>query len=233
MTADTEPGSLGELPAPAHRLGQTGAVTSVNLAQVTQLSLRGQLHQTGIRKVPNPDRIRVTDAGLEGDIQADPSVHGGTSKAVYGYSAPDYRWWSEQLGEDLEPGRFGENLTIDGLSATGALIGERWRVGSAVLEVTQPREPCWKLGARMGDPGFPRRFRAAGRPGLYFAVLEPGAVATGDPIEVTHLPTHPITIGLIGHLNTADRELARMLMQLCRQDLSAQEWRQLLSASPR
>lgn len=221
---------LGE-PAPAHHPGQTGTVTSVNLARPTQFTLRGKLHQTGICKVPASGAVEIAELGLKGDVQADTKVHGGELKAVYGYPQEDYRWWSEQLAEQLEPGRFGENLTTAGLSASGAVIGERWRVGSAVLEVTQPRDPCWKLGVRMGDPDFPRRFREAARPGAYFSVHTAGSVAAGDAIEVVHLPAHPITVGLIARLRTEDSELSRLLLQLCRQDLSPAEWQEVLSSA--
>lgn len=217
----------------AHRPGQTGTVTSVNVARTTQFTLRGQLHETGICKTPVSDVVDIGAQGLLDDVQADTKAHGGQFKAVYAYPAEDYEWWSRQLGEDLEPGRFGENLTTAGLSTTGALIGERWRVGSAVLEVTQPREPCWKLGVRMDDADFPRRFREAGRPGAYFSVHTPGSVTAGDAVEVVHIPPHPITVALINRLNATDRELSKRLQQLCRQDLSPNEWKQMLESATR
>ncbi|MEX2586964.1 MAG: MOSC domain-containing protein [Actinomycetota bacterium] len=223
---------LNRLPAPANRPGQTGTVLSVNVARVTQFTLRGQPNKTGICKVPTHGPAEIGAGGVAGDVQADTTAHGGELKAVYGYPTEDYRWWSEQLGEELEPGRFGENLTIAGLSATGALIGERWRAGTALLQVTQPREPCWKLGVRMNDADFPRRFREAQRPGAYFSVHTAGSVAAGDAVEVVHVPQHPITIALINRLNAVDRELSNLLLKLCRQDLSPAEWEEVLSSVP-
>lgn len=227
------PQSTRSLPAidsfdAANRQGRTGRVASVNVAAVTQLTLRGQLHSTGINKVPSPGPVQVSAAGLEGDVQADRKVHGGEFKAVYAYTVEDYEWWSHRLGEELQPGTFGENLTLEGVPATEALIGERWSVGSAVLEVTQPREPCWKLGARMHDPQFPRRFREAGRPGVYFRVHSPGKMGPGDRISVDYAPPHPVSIGLISRLNGTNRELSHLLLRLCRLRLSAAEWQEVL-----
>jgi MOSC domain-containing protein YiiM len=128
---------------------------------------------------------------------ADRSVHGGPDKAVYAYAAEDLAWWAEALDRPVQPGTFGENLTTVGMDLAGAVVGERWAVGTTVLEVTQPRIPCYKLGIRMGDPQFPRRFAAAGRPGAYLRIIDGGAIAAGDTIRVISRPTHDVTVGLI------------------------------------
>ena len=139
---------------------------------------------TGIFKVPTDKRLRVLQQHIDGDGQADLSAHGGDDKAVYGYPHEHYATWSGELGrDDLTPGQFGENLTTEGLLETGVGIGDVFRVGSATLQVSQPRSPCFKLGIRMGDPKFVRAFLRSGRPGFYFRVVEKGAIAAGDTLE--------------------------------------------------
>lgn len=188
-------------------------VTSVNLARMRLLMLNGAPVKTGIFKEPVGGRTAVGPEGLESDQQADREVHGGLDKAVYAYSAEDYRWWSEQLGTELEPGRFGENLTVEGLDPSHAVIGERWRVGSALLEISEPRLPCSKLAAKMGDPKFVRRFAKALRLGAYLRVIETGEVAQGDAIEILERPDHGVTMELMGRSALEDRGLAAAVLE--------------------
>ena len=124
-----------------------GRVVSLNVGAVRELMLNGKPQPTGIFKEPVEGRRMLAGNGVEGDVQADRRFHGGRYKAVYAYPTEDYAWWEAELGTSLPPATFGENLTIEGVSATDALVGELWRIGGALLEVTQPREPCWKLGA--------------------------------------------------------------------------------------
>lgn len=158
-------------------------VVSVNVGQPRTLEWRGRAVTTAIWKRPVEGPVPVAGVNLDGDDQADRRVHGGPDKAVYAYATEDYAWWSAALGP-LEPGTFGENLTTAGLDLDRAAIGDRWHVGDAVLEVAQPREPCFKLGIRMGDDGFPDRFAEAGRPGAYLRIVRPGSVRAGDTIRV-------------------------------------------------
>jgi MOSC domain-containing protein YiiM len=145
-----------------------------------------------------------------GDDQADRTVHGGRDKAVYAYAQEDYDFWREEHGVETEPGLFGENLTVEGLDLSAAIIGERWRVGSCVLEIAQPRLPCYKLGMRMHDPLFPRRFQAVMRMGAYLRIIEEGDVGANDVITVTDRPTHGVTLDtMIGALH--DPSMARAL----------------------
>ncbi|WP_204910487.1 MOSC domain-containing protein [Microlunatus spumicola] len=148
---------------------------------------------TSIVKHPVAGRVRVHAHHLEGDEQADPNAHGGADKAVHAYAREDLDWWAAELGHPLANGTFGENLTTSGLDLTHAVIGQTWRVGTAVLQVTEPRTPCWKLGFRMGDPGFPRRMAAARRPGVLLRVLEEGALGPGDAVTLERPPAHGIT----------------------------------------
>ncbi len=174
-----------------------GVVRSVNVGVVRQIEHRGRSARTGIWKHPVVGRVAVRGVNLDGDDQADRRLHGGRDKAVYAYAAEDYAWWAGELGHELEPGTFGENLTIEGGDLRAALVDERWLVGTAVLEVSQPRTPCWKLGLRMGDERFPARFTAAGRPGAYLRIVREGEVGAGDEVVSFHHPDHGVTLAQV------------------------------------
>jgi MOSC domain-containing protein YiiM len=182
-------------------------VVSVNLASVRLIMINGEPVKTGIFKLPAEGRVAVGPEGLEGDRQVDRRVHGGPDKAVYAYGTGDYEWWAGELGRETEPGLFGENLTVAGLDPSHAEIGERWRVGSALLEVSEPRQPCSKLAAKMGDPRFVKRFARALRLGAYLRVVAEGEVGAGDDVEVAARPGHGITIETLGRIAFGDREL--------------------------
>jgi MOSC domain-containing protein YiiM len=204
-------------------------VISVNVGSVREIIYHGQPRTTAIWKEPVAERLPVRKDQVSGDHQADPTVHGGQNKAVYSYASEDYAWWSEELGETLVPGTFGENLTTAGIDLSDLRIGEQVRAGTALLKVTQPRFPCWKLGFRMGTQKFPRRFLEAARAGTYFAVVEEGEVGAGDTIVSVSRPPHPVTVGLIAHLNNADRQLAALLMDAIGAGFSPAEWDVLLA----
>jgi MOSC domain-containing protein YiiM len=156
-------------------------VVSVNVGAPRDVEWFGRRVSTAIWKEPVRGPVTIAGVNLEGDDQADRRVHGGPDKAVYAYAVEDYHWWSEQLGEPVLPGTFGENLSLEAVDLDAAVVGETWQVGTARLRVTQPRMPCFKLGIRMGDATFVERFREARRFGAYFAVEAPGTVAAGDP----------------------------------------------------
>lgn len=159
-------------------------LVSVNIGMPRPIETQTGPVRTGIFKSPTEKRLLVRRHNLEGDGQADLSVHGGENKAVYGYPSEHYPTWVAELErDDLRPGQFGENLTTRGLLESEVGIGDVFKVGSAVLQVTQPRSPCFKLGIRMGDPKFVKTFLRSGRPGFYFRVVEEGALQTGDEIE--------------------------------------------------
>jgi MOSC domain-containing protein YiiM len=198
-------------------------VVSVNVGAPETVEHRDRVVLTAIWKRPVSGRVAVRGVNLAGDDQADRSVHGGVDKAVYAYAREDYEWWAGELGaEALEPGTFGENLTVSGLDLNTAKVGERWRVGSALLEVSEPRFPCFKLGLRMGDPKFLKRFAAARRPGLYLRIAEEGELGAGDDIEVVDRPRHAVTIGLFAEAYLGDR--GRLVDLLAADALSA-TWR--------
>lgn len=168
---------------------------------------------TGILKAPVSGRVRVGGVNLVGDDQADRNAHGGPERAAYAYAAEDYAWWARELGRDLVPGTFGENLTLRGIDVNGARIGERWRIGSTIFQVTSPRIPCFKLATVMGDPAFVKRFAQALRPGAYLAIVEPGDVATGDAIDVVATPSHALTLATMTDIYFNDHaRIAEMLV---------------------
>jgi MOSC domain-containing protein YiiM len=158
-------------------------VASVNVGMPREVDWRGTKVLTGIFKGPVAATLPVRRLNIDGDRQADLAVHGGPDKAVYAYPGEHYGFWEERLGRELTPGNFGENLTTEGVLEDAVHIGDEFRVGTARLVVTQPRLPCFKLGIRFGDPGMVKSFLQCGKPGIYFAVLEEGAVGPGDPIE--------------------------------------------------
>lgn len=191
----------------------SGRLVSVNVGTARTMTLEGRPVRSAIRKSPVDRAVRVDGVNLEGDDQADRSVHGGPDKAVYAYAEEDLDWWSAELGRDVAPGTFGENLTTRGLDLARAVIGERWAVGTTVLEVAQPRTPCFKLGIQMDDRHFPVRFAAAGRPGVYLRIVAPGEVRAGDPISVVRRPDHGVTIGHVERAYHADRGLVGRLLE--------------------
>lgn len=157
---------------------------SVNLARDASIRYRGRIVRTGIFKEPAGGRVRLRALGLEGDFQADPSVHGGPDKAAYVYPSEHYSYFREMLGRpDLSPGFFGENFTTEGLLEDDVHVGDVFRVGTAVVQVTTPRGPCFKLGAKAGSPAFVATFLRSRRLGFYLSVVEEGEVGAGDAIR--------------------------------------------------
>jgi MOSC domain-containing protein YiiM len=162
-------------------------VVSVNIGAVRQVLWNNRGITTGIFKEPVGGRVRIRKPGVEGDTQADLSVHGELEKAVYGYPSEHYEYWKTELRTSSLPrGMFGENLTTHGLLEESVHIGDVFRVGSANLLVTGPRFPCYKLGIKFGTMEMVSRFQASGRSGFYFSVLKEGEVEAGDRIELIH-----------------------------------------------
>jgi MOSC domain-containing protein YiiM len=173
-------------------------LVSVNVGTPQPLGLRrGRTVLSAIAKAPVPGRVRVEGVNVAGDDQADRRVHGGPDKAVYAYAAEDTAWWETELGRELGPGAFGENLTVEGVDVSGAVVGERWRIGTVELEVCQPRLPCFKLGLRFADPKMVKRFAQAERPGAYLRIRRDGELGAGDAVEVAGRPAHGVTVALV------------------------------------
>jgi MOSC domain-containing protein YiiM len=183
-------------------------LVSVNVGRPKQIAVRrGRPLMSAIGKQPVEGRVRVEGVNVAGDQQADRRIHGGPDKAVYAYAREDEAWWAEQLGRDIPPGMFGENLTTEGVDVSGAVIGERWRIGTVELEVAQPRLPCAKLGTRFGDLGMVKRFGEASRPGAYLRIVTEGELGAGDELEVLSRPQHGITVAFVSDAVLLDETL--------------------------
>lgn len=150
--------------------------------------------RTAIDKRPVDGPVRVTTTGLVGDRVCDTEYHGGPFKAVYAYQEDEAQRWASELGRELPPGWFGENLRLDGIAATDAVIGERWRIGTTELEVTSPRTPCGTFGVWAAEPRWVKRFSERGDTGTYLRVVTEGSVSAGDTVQRIHVPGHGVTV---------------------------------------
>jgi MOSC domain-containing protein YiiM len=177
----------------------TGTLLSVNIGNRTPVSWgrtdAGDPDHTGIDKRPTGRRVALRADGVDGDAVVDRRHHGGTEKAVYAYAREDADWWQDDLGRTIGDGAFGENLTLLGVDVTRSVIGERWEIGGAVLEVCQPRLPCATFAGFWGVPDLIKRFTAHAAPGAYLRVVQPGDVGAGDTVTVTRVPEHGVTLG--------------------------------------
>ncbi len=182
-------------------------VVSVHVGRPRTVPSRHTTVTTAIWKNLVEGRVAVRGVNLDGDDQADRSVHGGPDKAVYTYALEEVRAWENELGRDLGEAAFGQNLTTQGIDVSGALIGEQWSVGSSLLEVAQPRLPCFKLGLRIGTPGFVKQFAQASRPGAYLRIIEEGDIGAQDRIEVIRRPNHGITSRMVSDAILRDHAL--------------------------
>jgi MOSC domain-containing protein YiiM len=191
---------------------------SINVSQVREVPFAGRTVATGIYKQPVHGEISVGELGLIGDAQADLTVHGGLDKAVYFYPREHYPPWEKLLhSKDLPPGSFGENITCEGLTETELYVGDVLRIGTAVLQVLQPRSPCYKLQMKFGRADMVAQFVKLGLPGWYASVLQPGQFSTGDPIEVVSKAPERITISEIWRyslVSNPDVETLDRIMQL-------------------
>ena len=201
-----------------------GKVLSVNVGTVREFDYSGHPAKSAIWKSPAIGRIAAHGVNLAGDDQADRKAHGGPDKAVYAYAVADVRWWEQEVGRSLAYGEFGENLTTEGIEVNNTLVGERWEIGTTVLEVSEPRIPCWRLGVRMNDKMFPRRFSEAMRPGAYLRIVVEGEVGAGDEIRVVERPEHDLTIGEVFRIYTRDRDEAERLLAVPRMSESWRRW---------
>jgi MOSC domain-containing protein YiiM len=201
-----------------------GTVLSVNVGLVREFEYNSRPAKSAIWKSPTAGRIAVRGVNLAGDDQADRKAHGGPDKVVYAYAVEDARWWEQEIGRPLAYGEFGENLTTEGIEVNDALIGERWAIGTAVLEVSEPRIPCWRLGVRMNDTALPRHFAGAMRPGAYLRLVVEGDIGAGDEIRVIERPDHDLTIRDVFRIYTRDRDQVERLLAVPRMSGSWKRW---------
>jgi MOSC domain-containing protein YiiM len=194
------------------------SVVSVNVGLPRPVAFpTTSLPQTSIEKRPVAGPVRITSYGVEGNASADTVHHGDELMRVYAYAAEDYRWWEAELGRPLSLGHFAEQLTTEGIDVNAALVGETWRVGTAVLRIAHVRIPCrtfqgWMDHTGHDATGWVRRFAAAARPGPYFRVLEEGTVAAGDPIQVLDRPDHDVTVATMFRALVTQPELLPRLV---------------------
>jgi MOSC domain-containing protein YiiM len=195
-----------------------GLLRSVNVGMPRHAEW-SNLGRTSIDKTPVAGPVEVHRLGLVGDQVSDTRHHGGPDQAVYAYSREELDWWAERLGDELRDGEFGENLTTAGIDVDEAEVGERWRIGTAVLEVASVRTPCNDFKQWMGRGGhdnsaWVRRFSERERPGAYLRVLQPGVLAAGDPVEVVHRPGHGVTVSYLDRALTREPGLLPRLLDV-------------------
>jgi len=167
---------------------------SINIGEERTLQRKNYVEQTGIFKLPTDKPVQVTELGLAGDVIISEKHHGGPDQAVYVYGTADYEWWSKELGKELAPGTFGDNLTISELESAQFSIGDYLHIGEVTLQVAAPRIPCATFAARMEDPQWVKKFRRAERPGLYCRVIKEGLVKVNDSVSVEKYTDETISV---------------------------------------
>lgn len=201
-------------------------IVSVNVGLPREVIWKGKKVTTGIFKEPVEGRVLMRTLNLEGDRQADLSVHGGPSKAVYAYPVEHYDYWRNELPDMTLPwGMFGENLTTAGLVEEAVNIGDRFRIGSAEVMVTEPRLPCYKLGIKFGRDDIIKRFLSSGRTGFYLAVLREGEVGAGDTIELLSRDSHGVTVPDIVRLYAKEKNNKELLHRALYVEALPEGWR--------
>ncbi len=202
-------------------------IISVNVGLPRLVLRNGEPVSTGIFKEPVDGRVRVKTLNLDGDRQADLSVHGGPQKAVYLYPSEHYEFWKHELPDmNLPWAMFGENLTTTGLFETEVHIGDRFRVGTAELMVTQPRMPCYKLGIRFGRADIIKRFLVSERTGFYFSVLKEGEIGAGDEVELVERNVSGVTVVDITRLYSSEKENVDLMRRAIATEALPDSWRE-------
>jgi MOSC domain-containing protein YiiM len=202
-------------------------VISLNVGRPRLVVSNGRPVSTGIYKAPAEGRVMLRSLNLDGDRQADLSVHGGPSKAAYAYPSEHYGYWRDELpGAELPWGMFGENFTTEGLGESTVNVGDRFRVGEAEVTVTQPRLPCYKLGIKFGRADIIKRFLASGRVGFYFSVQREGEVGAGDPVELIGRDGNGVTVADLLRLYVGDGGDVETLRRAVAVEALPEGWRE-------
>jgi MOSC domain-containing protein YiiM len=202
-------------------------IISANVGLPREVIWKGRKVTTGIFKEPVEGAIKVRGFNLEGDQQADLTVHGGRDKAVYAYASEHYDYWRKELPEMSLPfGMFGENLTTEDLFETEVNIGDRLRIGTSLFEVTQPRMPCYKLALKFGRDDIIKRFLQSERSGIYFAVIEEGEIKAGDAIEFISRDENRVTVTDIGRLYASEKGNLDLLHRAIQVPALPESWRE-------
>jgi MOSC domain-containing protein YiiM len=201
-------------------------ILSLNVGRPRLVVWEGQPVSTGIYKTPVEGRVMLRALNLDGDRQADLTVHGGPFKAAYAYPAEHYGYWRDELpGMELPWGMFGENFTTEGLEESNVNIGDRFRLGSAEVMVTQPRMPCYKLGIKFGRTDILKRLLASGRTGFYFSVEREGEVGAGDEIDLVGRDEHNVSVADITRLYARDKNDFETMRRAIEVEALPESWR--------
>jgi MOSC domain-containing protein YiiM len=207
-------------------------VLSINITSVVhQGEWTGSEGRTGIDKRSVAGPIEFKNNGVVGDRIIDTNVHGGYDQAVYAYAQEDAQWWEREINEEIPAGRFGENLTTEGIDVNAALVGEQWKIGSVILEVSQPRIPCrvfagfWKRATLIKD------FTQAGRPGAYLRIIQEGTAQAGDVIEVIYKPDHEVSIRDLFSAKSGERAKINQIKDVPQLSQGFKEWAEKIAAT--
>lgn len=200
-------------------------ILSVNIAAVVhEGAWTGSEGRTGIDKRAIEGPIELKNNGVEGDLVVDRKHHGGYDKAVYAYAREDADWWETIIGKPIANGQFGENLTTLGIDVNQSTIGQRWRIGSTLLEVSEPRIPCRVFAGFWDRPTLIKDFTEAGRPGAYLRIIQEGKLQVGDKIEVVETPTHGVTISDLFAAKSGNRSQISRIKQVSQLSESYKDW---------
>ena len=205
-------------------------IVSVNItAVVHEGEWTGSEGKTGIDKRSAIGPVRFSNDEVSGDVVVDRNHHGGYHQAVYAYAREDADWWEKEISQTIANGRFGENLTTTGIDVNQALVGERWRIGTTILEVSQPRIPCRVFAGFWQRPTLIKDFMAAGKPGTYLRIIQEGEISAGDSIEIISKPDHAITIADLYAAKNGERSKKEEIALVKELSPAYQEWAQSLS----
>lgn len=202
-----------------------GEVISVNVTYlVHEGEWTGSEGRTGIDKRPVEGRVELANNCVSGDVVADRKNHGGYEKAVYAYAREDAQWWEKELGISIAPGRFGENVTTRGVDVTEAVVGERWKIGTAILEVSEPRIPCRVFAGFWDRPTLIKDFTSAGRPGAYLRIIQEGEIGRNDEIIILDQPSHGITISDLFAAKSGERSRIAEIIEVPQLSDAYRDW---------
>lgn len=200
-------------------------VLSINIVYVVhEGDWTGSEGKTGIDKRPVSGSVEFAHEHVANDVIVDRQAHGGFDQAVYAYAREDADWWESEIGTSINNGRFGENLTTLGIDVNAAVIGEQWEIGSAILEVSQPRIPCRVFAGFWQRPNLIKEFMAAGRPGTYLRIIQEGEITAGDSIKVIRVPDHGVTIADLYAAKNGERSKVGEIAQVKELSMKYQEW---------
>tara|TARA_Y100001970_G_scaffold136849_1_gene168371 strand:- start:12114 stop:12803 length:690 start_codon:yes stop_codon:yes gene_type:complete len=204
---------------------QTAIIQSINIGKIKKLNHANGSVQSGIFKKPIKDIISITQSGIEGDHQADLKAHGGSDKVVCVYPVEHHDWWLEEFGITFVAGSAGENFTTKGLIEDTVCIGDQYQIGAAILEVSQPRQPCYKLAARHGDKSIAKKVQQAGKTGFYFRCIQEGNVQAGDELELIQRPNSEFTIEKANHLMHIDKMNIQLMQKFVNLETLSASWK--------